>query len=232
MKKMKIFQIQLLLLTSLSFQLSSCGFRHIKSHAVEDNAKTEQISLTTPASFDEIQKKIIGPKCLQCHSDFGGNKAGVNLESFEQVEKYLNGIKQRSLVDLNMPPSEPLSKMEQSLLQSWINKEFSGKIETKETTPVKMIVKWQKIKNEIIDKHCLICHSPPTTEASGDKISTMEAGLDLSSLDVVREKADLIFKRAIILHDMPLQPYPPLNEQEKMMLSQWMIEGMAEDIQP
>jgi hypothetical protein len=56
----------------------------------------------------------------------------------------------------------------------------------------------------------------------------MEAGLDLTNLSVVREKADLIFKRAIIVGDMPLKPFPPLNDQEKKLLSQWMIDGMKD----
>jgi uncharacterized membrane protein len=60
----------------------------------------------------------------------------------------------------------------------------------------------------------------------------MEAGLDLTNLSIVREKADLIFKRAIIIGDMPLSPFPNLNDQEKKLLAQWMIDGMKDEVLP
>jgi uncharacterized membrane protein len=236
MKKLILFSINSYLCLTFLFPLTGCGFRHLKSSDGDDST-IGQTNLSAPASFSQIQAKIIAPKCLQCHSDAGGNQGSVNLESYDQVVRHLDGIKQKSLIDQTMPPSGPLSVGEKGLLKSWItsgaplNENGTGE-SGQNTTRINIPIKWQRIKNEIIDNHCLQCHSPPTTDQSADQISTMEAGLDLTSLAVVREKADLIFKRAIILSDMPLQPYHPLNAQEKALLTQWMIDGMQEDPAP
>jgi uncharacterized membrane protein len=126
-----------------------------------------------------------------------------------------------------MPPKYPLSNNDKTILSNWINNEIltSGTVVLQK----KNTIKWSRIRDEIIVSRCIECHSPPPPNPSEGNISTMEAGLDLTKLEVVRAKADLIFKRVVIIGDMPLKPYPALNEQEKKLISQWMIDGMEDD---
>jgi uncharacterized membrane protein len=87
---------------------------------------------------------------------------------------------------------------------------------------------WSDIKNQIIDNHCLLCHSPTPIDPTPDNMSTMEAGLDLTNLDVVKANAAKIFARVVIDNDMPLRPYLPLDKEEKEILAKWIINGMKE----
>ncbi len=219
MKKNVIFLI-------LIATIASCGFKHVKENIGDQTEINGEIGMSPKVTYTQIQTKILGPKCLRCHSDAGGNQGSLNLESYEQTRASLESIKQRVLVDQNMPPNAPLNNGDKTLLNFWILNEVATNGNS--STPIKAVVLWPRVRDELIQNHCLLCHSPPVTGANGDQISTMEAGLDLTNLSVVREKADLIFKRAIIVGDMPLKPFPPLNDQEKKLLSQWMIDGMKD----
>jgi uncharacterized membrane protein len=210
--------------------IASCGFKHVKENAFEQTEINGEIGMSQKVNFAQLQAKVLGPKCLSCHSDSGGNQGGLNLESYDETRAHLESIKQRVLVDQNMPPKAPLSSGEKTLLNFWILNELATNGQT--STPVKLAVLWPRVRDEIIQNHCILCHSPPVTGENGDRISTMEAGLDLTNLNIVREKADLIFKRAVIVGDMPLRPFPKLNDQEKKLLSQWMIDGMKDEELP
>ncbi len=210
--------------------LLSCGFKHAKDNNENQTEVTGEFGMSQKVTYSQLESKILGPKCLRCHSDAGGNQGSLNLESYEQTRGHLESIKQRVLVDQNMPPKSPLSSGEKSLLNNWILNEISTNGQS--SPPVKISVLWPRIRDEIIQNHCMQCHSPPGTNTTEDRMSTMEAGLDLTNLSIVREKADLIFKRAIIIGDMPLSPFPNLNDQEKKLLAQWMIDGMKDEVLP
>lgn len=208
----------------------SCGFKHVKENSENQTEVTGEFGMSQKVTYAQLETKILGPKCLRCHSDAGGNQGSLNLESYDQTKAHLDSIKQRVLVDQSMPPKSPLSSGEKSLLNNWLLNEVATNGQS--STPVKIAVLWPRIRDEIIQNHCLQCHSPPGTNTSEDRISTMEAGLDLTNVTVVREKADLIFKRTIIVGDMPLKPFPNLNDQEKKLLTQWMIDGMKDEELP
>ena len=210
--------------------LFSCGFKHTKDTGDNLAEVTGEFGMSQKVTYSQLEAKLLGPKCLRCHSDAGGNQGSLNLESYDHTRAHLESIKQRVLVDQNMPPKSSLSNGEKSLLNNWIMNEIA--INGQNTTPVKVAVLWPRVRDEIIQNHCLQCHSPPGKSTSEDRVSTMEAGLDLTNLAVVREKADLIFKRTIIIGDMPLKPFPNLSDQEKKLLAQWMIDGLKDEELP
>lgn len=222
------------LLSILTFQ--SCGFRHLKEgNNYENRESSDQSSMMTSVYYSTIEKKIIIPKCLSCHSDSGGNQGGVNLETYKETIRHISDINLKSLIEKSMPPKYPLNSYETSLLGNWISKGAPLDIDNSgpsnnQGTIEKISIKWPKIKKEIINNHCIQCHSPPTIDPSNETISTMEAGLDLTDLSVVKEKAELIFKRIVILNDMPLRPYPPLSIYEKKLFSEWIISGMLDEV--
>lgn len=222
MLKMKINIIFLLMMTTLL----SCGFKHSKDNGDSQTEFSGDFGMSQKVTYTQLETRVLGPKCLRCHSDAGGNQGSLNLETIDQSRAHLESIKQRVLVDQNMPPKTPLSSGEKAMLNNWIINELASNGQG--PTPVKIVVLWPRIRDEIIQNHCIQCHSPPGRSMSEDRISTMEANLDLTQVSVVREKADLIFKRVIIVGDMPLKPYPNLNDQEKKLLSQWMIDGMLD----
>ena len=215
--------------------LASCSYRNVKDNDFSSNITqgVNGLEAGSDVYFVAIQKNILQPRCISCHSDSGGNQGGVNLENYDDVIKHLNGINQRTLLEKNMPPGRPLSSNELSYLGNWIAKgaplDANNTKNGSSNASTRPTVVWSKIKNEIFANHCLQCHSPPPTDPNPDNVSTMEAGLNLNDYEVVKAKADLILKRVIINNDMPLSPYPKLSNYEKKILADWMIQGMFND---
>lgn len=71
-------------------------------------------------TFSIIQKQILEPACLRCHSAEGGNRGGVNLETYRNVFNLIDDI-QDSINTNFMPPRRPLSEEQKKLLMDWID---------------------------------------------------------------------------------------------------------------
>ncbi|MBC7531878.1 MAG: hypothetical protein H7318_09885 [Oligoflexus sp.] len=67
-----------------------------------------------------VNKTVIAPFCLSCHSVAGGNKGRINLETFANVTKYLKKIKNEAITSKSMPPTEPLTSNASDILSKWI----------------------------------------------------------------------------------------------------------------
>lgn len=216
----------------ICFFTSACSYRHIKDEAaftsseVKGNSSFEKNKSITYAT---INKSILLPKCVKCHSDSGGNQGGLNLERYDDVARAINSINQRTIIDKTMPPSRPLSNDEILLLSSWVSK--GAPLDTSNSganpnTPTKPTVTWLQVKNEVFAVKCIQCHSPSLDNSTPDSVTTMEAGLNLNDYEMVKSKADVILKRLIVLNDMPLKPYSPLSSSEKKLIVDWMMQGM------
>ncbi len=68
--------------------------------------------------YADVAERVFG-RCIQCHGSPG--IAGVSLDSYENVTKFLNRVQARALVLKTMPPTSPLSEVDQELLQAWID---------------------------------------------------------------------------------------------------------------
>ena len=107
--------------------LAACDFA-----AYHDPAgQGENVDLGTPCAdggmeatlfFADIRAQILEPKCLSCHSAAGGNRGGVNLESFENTKAQLTRVK-FTIENGLMPkaPVPPLSQDQKNIFASWLN---------------------------------------------------------------------------------------------------------------
>lgn len=83
----------------------------------------------TPVKIDfaYIREKIFEPRCFKCHSEKGGNRDDINLETYENVKPIVQEIL-AAVKDNSMPrKAPPLSDSDKALLEKWISE---GAIET------------------------------------------------------------------------------------------------------
>jgi uncharacterized membrane protein len=106
-------------------------------------------------------RPIFQAKCVFCH----GTSGGVNLESFEGARRSLGRIYQATIVQRRMPklPYPPLTMRELSLLNGWIR---TGGLNDpipappERPPPLPLEPKYASIRENILAKKCLVCHSP------------------------------------------------------------------------
>lgn len=71
-------------------------------------------------TYAQVSSQIFTPSCVSCHSGSSAS-AGVDLSSYSSVVNNISAIQQQALVDQSMPPSQPLSSSNQTLLKIWIS---------------------------------------------------------------------------------------------------------------
>jgi len=207
------------LIVILLLFLAACNYSKVKTK--EDPSGLGGAESTAQPDFKAVQS-VLGPKCVACHSNDGGNQGGTNLETYPAVRAKLNRVLYRSLESMDMPPRKPLSEREMTLLRNWadsgapetvigIGEKPSDNIEAGPTN-------WAKIKDRIFAAKCTTCHQAPHPEG----------GLDLTDLAQVRGKSPSIFDRVIVKQDMPLAPYPAVTPRERRVMLKWFDAGMPE----
>ncbi len=77
------------------------------------------LPIGTVTDFATVKVQVFEPYCLSCHSTAGGNRGGVNLESYASVAQVLSRI-QSAVVSGVMPPRSPLPEDRKALLLAWI----------------------------------------------------------------------------------------------------------------
>lgn len=205
----------------LAFALTftACNYNKVKSKEGGSGALGAE-NIAQP-DFKAVQS-VLGAKCASCHSNMGGNQGGTNLETYQAVRSKLNRVLYRSLETRDMPPRQPLTEREMTLLRNWAD---SGAPETVigigekpgdniESGPTN----WAKIKDKLFAAKCNTCHQQPKPDA----------GLDLTDLAQVRGRAPAIFDRVIVKQDMPISPYPAVTPRERRVLLKWFDAGMPE----
>ncbi|MGZ3723223.1 MAG: hypothetical protein ACXVA9_09850, partial [Bdellovibrionales bacterium] len=90
-------------LIAIFILLAGCNYNHVKE-APADAAALSAEKMATP-DYKTIQAAVIGPQCLNCHSNAGGNKGGTNLEDYSHVRSLLARIAYRTLEAKDMPPN-------------------------------------------------------------------------------------------------------------------------------
>lgn len=72
-------------------------------------------------NYDVINQGILLPKCATCHSVGGGNRGGVNLETYENVVAEKSAIVDAVSTGFMPPRSAPaLNNDEKTALLAWI----------------------------------------------------------------------------------------------------------------
>lgn len=80
---------------------------------------------TTPPSeiitYDTVKEKVLAPRCIGCHSDEGGNRGDVNLETYENVLSFASLIESEIISgSMPRPRNKPLSSEQKTLILKWI----------------------------------------------------------------------------------------------------------------
>ena len=99
--------------------IASCGYNNTKLPITAGNNSGLGSGGTTGPDFVNVKAQFFQPHCMRCHSDAGGNRAGVNLETYANVSRFLS--RAQSAVNAgSMPPAGPLSADRKSILNDWI----------------------------------------------------------------------------------------------------------------
>lgn len=208
-----------LIILSAAWSMTACNYNKVKSTG--QGSKGANVSTKGVPDYATVQAAIIGPKCVSCHSDAGGNKGSTNLESLKSLRGSLKRALYRVEQTQDMPPGAPLSEAEVGMLRRWADSGAPEIIVVGEKPNEDLASgpdNWTKVRDHIFEGKCQPCHQ-------GDQ---PDGGLDLTSLAMVRDKADIIFKRTIILADMPVTPLPQLTQPERDVLWNWFNSGMPE----
>ncbi|MDD4975414.1 MAG: hypothetical protein PHY93_13730 [Bacteriovorax sp.] len=73
--------------------------------------------------YQMVNTRVIEPRCISCHSNSGGNSAGINLETYESVFNERSGIKSViSNGSMPRPTNRPLTSIQKQIFLTWLNK--------------------------------------------------------------------------------------------------------------
>lgn len=102
------------------FILSGCGYNNTQ---IPSDATTSGTGGKNGAvgvlDFAAVKAQVFQSYCIRCHSQAGGNKAGVNLESYLSVKPIVQTI-MSAVNNQFMPPSGTLPGTAKNLLVSWV----------------------------------------------------------------------------------------------------------------
>ena len=192
--------------------LLNCSYNVNKSKSDQE----DRIQQKTISGYEAVSKFVIGPNCLNCHSNASGNRGGLNLENYDSIKLQLNQIYLRSVERQDMPPGglEPALR---DILKDWIEN-GAAKQSSLGAGDLKGPLTWKDIKSKILQTKCLDCHSLPNPEGN----------IDLSNYETFKSNINSIFDHVFIKQDMPLAPYPSLSLGEKTALLKWISQGFPQ----
>lgn len=199
--------------------LQSCNYRTTQQAEQKTLSEQQLNILELDNNYESVQRLVISKQCLTCHSNISGNAGQLNLETYENIKRNLNQIIFRVIEKKDMPQNG-LAESEFQLIRLWLE---SGAPEKNSplaggNIPITGPLDWVKIKNQILVKNCLDCHS-------GEK---PDANLDLSSLDNFKLNLTKIIERTLVKQDMPPQPYGALTMNQRQALLKWISQGLSQ----
>ncbi len=195
-----------------SIYLVGCNYNVTKESDASDQG--QNIKSISVLDYQTVRKTVIGPQCLNCHSNSGGNKGSLNLETYEAIKSNLNQIYYRS-IEVGDMPEDGMDANLREILKVWI--ENGAPVQATEGSgPVQGPLSWSLVRNKIIAFKCLECHSGAKPEGN----------LNLDNYETFKSKLNIIFDRVFVKQDMPVAPYPALTISEKSALLKWISQGM------
>lgn len=109
-----------LILSLLSLNLMGCGYDKTDlpggGSLGENPAKGGGNS---GVGFNEVSAQVFQPHCLRCHSTAGGDRAGVNLETYTNVKRFIAQV-ESTVSSGAMPPRGGLAVEAKAVLLDWI----------------------------------------------------------------------------------------------------------------
>lgn len=231
--------ISLYLPLILPLFLGACSFRVEKTPTgIEPNAQgAVAVDSNYKYIYAEVNERVLAPKCLSCH----GEKSSTPLTTYAEVASLIGQIKQRVLIDRDMPPTsrQALSTEELEMVQQWIvdgAPEFRSltkpsEIPTPSATPSPLVaapsspqvtVPIEKVtysfidlQSKVLSTKCLMCHD----QTSDTPLETYEQ---------VKAKISEISNQVFEQGTMPPEGSEALTPDELAILKTWTSEGGPE----
>ncbi|HEY8270678.1 MAG TPA: cytochrome c [Pseudobdellovibrionaceae bacterium] len=149
------------------------AFSLLACNSYKSKVESQPEDTVAPSSIDYafVNDKVFQPKCFQCHSLAGGNKGGVNLESYDNVLVNLADIQIDIFTEDSMPPLSrggPLGAYEKNVLKMWLDAgaphDEKPALEPEPTptpppvNPVVIGANWNDIYKNVFEPKCIVCH--------------------------------------------------------------------------
>ena len=219
----------LVLLLSCSIQFG-CNYSLSKSplNFQQASGSLEQIPAGTIVSYAVIASSILQPKCLECHSNAGGDAGGINLETYANVAANLGIIKSEVESDSMPKNRKKLTAKEKEILFLWVNAggPQAGAVtiptpnkptepSAPQEPPTIEFITYEMVNAQVIAPRCLKCHS----DAGGNR-----GRVNLETYENVVSEINTIEKE-IISGSMPRPRNKPLTPEQKDLILKWITNG-------
>lgn len=217
---MKNLKLWILILTMTA--LSGC---HYKVNKIADEEKPAPLG-ERPVDFAFVMQEVIGPKCLECHSNAGGNRGHLNFETYAAVKSEIQAI-QDSVEFNDMPLNRtPLTETQRQILNNWVAAgapEFvtntaESDVKAMEEIPLlsgETVLDWETIRTTVVQPKCLNCHAEPTNRG----------GVNLETYANVQSRLAVIDQ---VIKDGSMPRRTTLTPEEKEMILTWIQIGAPE----
>lgn len=215
---------------------TSCNYKIVKDNNPHEVSVPGEMMETV--SFEQVKTEVFLPKCITCH----GNSGGVNLESHSSAHKHMDAIRKATLEAKTMPkaPLSPLNDRQFELITAWIDaggpdrshRDSQGGTQgnTSDTSSGEGNGKlsFETIRNEIIVKQCLSCHTPG--EQGGNVPFLTREQLLTSPLKLIvpgKPEESLFYTITApgAMNMMPPYPVNPLSAKQRKLVKKWITEG-------
>lgn len=138
--------------------LSGCGYYHEVS-PTSGGAAQQPLNENQTLGYEVVKTILARNRCLECHSSAGGDRAGVNLETYESVKSRAGALVSVTRSGF-MPMGGPaLAAADVAVLEAW---NLAGAPEFSEipigSAPEPVRVTFTDIKARILEPFCLRCH--------------------------------------------------------------------------
>lgn len=172
---------RLIVVAALAMTTLGCNYNKIKQ---PEGDVELQFSLPaeklTELSYALIKQKVFTPKCVTCHGDSGR----VNLESYNEVLRNLDGIRKTVFVTRTMPKRGGLTQEQLSYLWNWIKLGAPENAQSGQTPPPTeetIQATFESLDKNVFQTSCKDCHNPTGTgkRIPLDKQSLLDSPLEL-----------------------------------------------------
>ncbi len=205
---------------------SGCRYSRVVLSNSEDLNKQMNMSSEEKLklSYNVLNQKVFFPKCVSCHGESGG----VNLESYSEILKSLDLVKQSVFFTQSMPKNNFLTQEEKRLLWNWIDMDAPQQAQdpiSEPPWPEPIQANYESINKNIFIPKCNSCHSTGNT---GGRILLTKEDLLNSPMELVLpgnpDESGLVI--AVERDDKKRMPpekdgYAGLKDEEKIAIRKW-----------
>ena len=205
---------------------SGCRYSRVVLSNSEDLNKQMNMSSEEKLklSYNVLNQKVFFPKCVSCHGESGG----VNLESYSEILKSLDLVKQSVFFTQSMPKNNFLTQDEKRLLWNWIDMDAPQQAQdpiSEPPWPEPIQANYESINKNIFIPKCNSCHSTGNT---GGRILLTKEDLLNSPMELVLpgnpDESGLVI--AVERDDKKRMPpekdgYAGLKDEEKIAIRKW-----------